>query len=145
MVWKPSACWMAPSDGSFPVAAITRTCIATRVTTHSDGSGTGVGTGSVGPRGIEGMLGGSTGAGGMDSSTMTIGGRGGSGGGGSGSRPRARPALVVPTCAGPVELSMGPRPHPARSDATARMKQDRVDMDGSECDEGDRLTGLDLH
>src|SRR5438128_12549861 len=116
---------MACRDGSFPVAEMTRTCMARCVTGQIEGSGTGKGGGGVGPSGELGITGGATGPTVIDSTWFpTQAGpsqMGPTGGGGSGSRPSWRPAaLEVPLIARASE----PRPQAKRTETTAIAMRD---------------------
>src|SRR5438093_8180643 len=120
---------MACRDGSFPVAEMTRTCMARCVTGQIEGSGTGKGGGGVGPSGELGITGGATGPRVIDSTwSPTQAGpsqMGPIGGGGSGSRPSWRPAALALDEAALVARGSDPRPQAKRTDTTAIAMRDR--------------------
>src|SRR5205823_5330248 len=117
---------MACSDGSFPVAEMTRTCMPRCVTGQIDGSGTGRGGGDVGPSGELGIAGGATGPTAIDSTwSPTQAGpsqMGPTGDGGSGSRPSCRPAAPA---LHEVPRASDPRPQAKRTETTAVAMRDR--------------------
>src|SRR5438105_10548355 len=120
---------MACSDGSFPVAEMTRTCMPRCVSGQIDGSGTGRGGGGVGPSGELGMAGGATGPTAIDSTwSPTQAGPsqvGPTGGGGSGSRPSWRPAAPALDEVALVARGSEPRPQAKRTATTAIAMSDR--------------------
>ena len=111
---------MACSDGSFPVAEMTRTCMPRCVSGQIDGSGTGRGGGGVGPSGELGITGGATGPRVIDSTwSPTQAGpsqMGPTGGGGSGSSPSWRPATLEVAL---VARGSDPRPQAKTTETTA--------------------------